>query len=44
MLYPGFMKPEGVVITFDQMRTAKFKRMCENDKIRKWQQPKKIPA
>lgn len=38
MLYPGFMKPEGVVITFKEMRAAKFKRLCENDKIHKSQQ------
>ena len=36
--YPGFMKPEGVVITFKEMRTCKFKRLCENDKIHKRQQ------
>ena len=38
VLHHGFMKPEGVVITFKEMNTAKFKRMCENDKIRKKQQ------
>jgi len=38
VLYPGFMKPEGVVMTFKEMRSAKFKRLCENDKIHKWQQ------
>jgi hypothetical protein len=37
-LYPGFMKPEGVVITFKNMKSAKFKRLCENDKIHKYQQ------
>jgi len=40
-LYPGFMKPEGVVITFKNMNTAKFKRLCENDKIHKSQLVKK---
>jgi hypothetical protein len=38
ILYPGFMKPEGVVITFKNMRSAKFKRLCENDKLHKHQQ------
>jgi hypothetical protein len=37
VLYPGFMKPEGVVITFKEMKSCKFKRLCENDKIRKLQ-------
>lgn len=40
-LYPGFTKPEGVVITFKNMNTAKFKRLCENDKIHKSQLVKK---
>lgn len=40
VLYPGFMKPEGVVITFKEMRACKFKRLCENDKVRKSQQAK----
>lgn len=35
VLYPGFMSPEGVVITFKNMNAAKFKRLCENDKIAK---------
>ncbi len=39
-LYPGFMKPEGVVITFKNMREAKFKKLCENDRIHKFQQGK----
>jgi hypothetical protein len=38
ILYNGFMKPEGVVITFKNMRSAKFKRLCENDKLHKHQQ------
>lgn len=38
VLYPGFMQPEGVVVTFKNMHHAKFKRLCENDKIHKWQQ------
>ena len=37
-LYPGFLKPEGVVITFKNMKSAKFKRLCENDRIHKYQQ------
>jgi hypothetical protein len=37
VLYPGFMKPEGVVITFKNMNKAKFKKLCENDKIHKGQ-------
>jgi hypothetical protein len=41
VLYPGFMKPEGVVVTFKEMRSAKFKRLCENDKIHKYQQGRK---
>lgn len=32
-LVPGFMKPEGIVITFKNMRTAKFKKLCENDQL-----------
>ena len=36
-LYPGFMKPEGVVVTYKNMKMCKFKRLCENDKIHKWQ-------
>ena len=39
-LYPGFMKPEGVVVTYKNMNTCKFKRLCENDKIHKFQQKK----
>lgn len=38
ILYPGFMNPEGVVITFKNMRSAKFKRLCEKDRIHKYQQ------
>lgn len=38
VLYPGFMKPEGVVVTFKEMHKAKFKKLCENDKIHKWKQ------
>jgi len=37
VLHKGFMKPEGVVITFKNMNRAKFKRLCENDKINKSQ-------
>jgi hypothetical protein len=40
VLYPGFMEPEGVVITFKNMNRAKFKRLCKNDKLHKYQQPK----
>ena len=40
-LYPGFMKAEGIVITFKNMRSAKFKWLCENDEIHKYQQVKK---
>lgn len=40
VLYPGFMKPEGIVVTFKNMNTCKFKRLCENDKIHKYQQTK----
>jgi hypothetical protein len=36
-LYPGFMKPEGVVVTYKNMNHCKFKRLCENDKIHKRQ-------
>jgi hypothetical protein len=36
-LYPGFAKPEGVVVTFKNMNKAKFKKLCENDKIHKGQ-------
>jgi hypothetical protein len=38
ILVPGFMKPEGIVITFKNMKSAKFKKLCENDKIHKKQQ------
>lgn len=37
-LYPGFMNPEGVVVTYKNMKSCKWKRLCENDKIHKWQQ------
>jgi hypothetical protein len=37
-LYPGFTKPEGVVITFQHMKSAKFKRLLDNDKLHKHQQ------
>jgi hypothetical protein len=37
VLYPGFPDPEGVVITFKNMNKAKFKRLCQNDLIRKSQ-------
>ena len=40
VLYPGFPNPEGVVITFKNMKTARFKRLCHNDKIHKSQVPK----
>lgn len=40
VLYPGFMKPEGIVITFKNMREAKFKKLCEKDKLHKYQQGK----
>ena len=39
VLYPGFMKPEGIVITFKNMKRCSFKKLCENDKIHKSQQP-----
>jgi len=38
ILYPGFMKPEGVVMTFKNCKGAKFKKLCENDKLHKFQQ------
>lgn len=38
VMYPGFIKPEGVVITFKNMKHAKFKRLCENDRLHKSQQ------
>jgi hypothetical protein len=37
-LYPGFMKPEGIVITYKNMTRAKFKKLCENDELHKSQQ------
>lgn len=37
VLVPGFMKPEGLVITYKNMKSAKFKKLCENDKIHKSQ-------
>lgn len=40
VLYPGFMQPEGVVVTYKEMRSCKFKKLCENDRIHKYQQPK----
>jgi hypothetical protein len=40
VLYPGFMKPEGIVISFKNVRSAKFKKLCENDLIHKSQLPK----
>lgn len=39
-LYPGFMKPEGIVITYKNMRETRFKKLCENDRIHKSQQAK----
>jgi hypothetical protein len=36
-LYPGFAKPEGVVVTFKNMNKAKFKKLCDNDRIHKGQ-------
>lgn len=38
ILVPGWMKPEGIVITYKNMKSAKFKKLCENDKIHKSQQ------
>lgn len=38
VLYPGFMQPEGVVVTYKNMSRCKWKRLCENDKIHKYQQ------
>ena len=35
VLYPGFMKPEGVVVTYKEMNTCKFKKLCQNDRIKK---------
>jgi hypothetical protein len=35
VLYPGFMRPEGVVVTFKEMKSCKWKRLCENDKLHK---------
>lgn len=35
---PGFMKPEGVVIQFKNVKGAKFKKLCENDLLHKYQQ------
>ena len=40
VLVPGFMKPEGIVLTFKNMKSAKFKKLCENDKLHKHQQGK----
>lgn len=37
-LYHGFMNPEGVVITFKEMKSAKFKRLCDKDRLHKYQQ------
>lgn len=44
VLHPGFMVPEGVVIAFKNMKTCKFKRLCEKDRIHKWQHsvPKEV--
>jgi hypothetical protein len=39
VLYPGFMQPEGVVVTYKNMNTCKFKKLCENDRIPKRAQP-----
>ena len=36
---PGFARPEGIVIEFHRAK-AKFKKLCENDKIHKTQQAK----
>lgn len=36
-MYPGFMKPEGIVITFKNAK-GRFKKLCENDRIHKSQQ------
>lgn len=38
-LYPGWMKPEGIVISFKNERSAKFKKLCENDLLHKYQVP-----
>jgi hypothetical protein len=38
VLYPGFMNPEGIVISFKNMRDAKFKKLCQNDVLHKYQQ------
>jgi hypothetical protein len=35
ILVPGFMKPEGIVISFKNAKGAKFKKLCENDAIHK---------
>lgn len=37
ILYPGFMKPEGIVISYKNMKSARFKKLCENDRIHKSQ-------
>lgn len=37
-LVPGFMKPEGIVITYKGMHMTRFKKLCENDKLHKFQQ------
>lgn len=37
VIVPGWMQPEGIVLTFKNMKSAKFKKLCENDKIHKSQ-------
>lgn len=39
VLYPGFMDPEGVVVTFKNMRSAKFKKLCKNDQLTRKEKP-----
>jgi hypothetical protein len=34
-LVPGFMDPEGIVISFKNMNKARFKKYCKNDMLRK---------
>lgn len=41
VLYPGFMQPEGVVVTYKNMSSCKWKRLCENDKLHKSEWKKK---
>lgn len=39
-LVPGFMDPEGIVISFKNMNKTRFKKYCKDDKVHKSQQVK----